>query len=126
MPHFILEYSANLEQAGVQVGDILRDLAESAVGTGIFPRAGVRARAHRCEDYYIADGRKEFAFVHLDVRIGKGRTDEEKRQSMDAFVGVLRDSLKSISDSRGLAISFELNELPEGFKTNINNLRDHL
>ena len=46
MAHFILEYSANLGPK-VDVSSLLQAIVDEAVATGVFPRAGCRARAHR-------------------------------------------------------------------------------
>ena len=93
MAHFILEYSANLGPK-VDVSSLLEAIVDEAVATGVFPRAGCRARAHRCDDYFIADGRAEFAFVHLQVRMGAGRSDREKASAQKAFTSVLKIGLE--------------------------------
>lgn len=125
MPHFILEHSGNLEDKQLNVDTLFSDLIDTAVSTGIFPLAGIRCRAHKCEQFRIADGTKSFGFVHLNVRIGSGRTEEQKASSAKLLFSVLTEHLASIYDSQGLAISFELTELPE-HKFNKNNLRDYL
>jgi len=123
--HFIVEYSANLDSEALNLSALLKGLVESAVATELFPVAGIRARAHRCDDYYIATGDARFAFVHLEVKLGAGRTDEEKQAAGDAFLSTLTEHLQPILDSQPLAISFEMSELPK-IKANKNNLRDYL
>jgi 5-carboxymethyl-2-hydroxymuconate isomerase len=59
------------------------------------------------------------------VRIGSGRSEEEKAKTAKCFFDVLTEHLSVIYDSQGLAISFELTELPT-HKFNQNNLRDYL
>lgn len=125
MAHFILEYSDNLDRQILDPVGLLEAVIDAAVETGIFPRAGCRGRAYCSEDFFVADGRASFGFVHLQVRLGAGRTDEEKDIAQDALVEVLRNYLAPLSDEQGLAISFELVELPE-HKANINNIRDYL
>ncbi len=73
MAHFIVEYSANLPREQIDPQVLLGKLIEAAVQTGIFPQAGCRGRAYASEDFFVADGRAEFAFVHLQVRMGAGR-----------------------------------------------------
>ncbi|MEM7077512.1 MAG: 5-carboxymethyl-2-hydroxymuconate isomerase [Pseudomonadota bacterium] len=125
MAHFILEYSTNLNGEQFVSRDLLARIVEAAVATEIFPRAGCRARAHPCEDFYVADGRETFAFVHLQVRMGAGRSAAEKNSAQEALVAVLEDYCRPIAADQGLAISFELTELPE-HKSNINNIREYL
>ncbi|MEQ8690984.1 MAG: 5-carboxymethyl-2-hydroxymuconate isomerase [Pseudomonadales bacterium] len=125
MAHFVLEYSTNLSDADFQPRELLAQIVECAVASGVFPRAGCRARAHPCDDYYIADGRADFAFVHLEVRLGAGRSAEEKSQVQTALVELLEAYFRPLTKRQGLAISFEMSELPE-HKSNINNIRDYL
>lgn len=126
MAHFIVEHSANLDSAILDLNTLFRALHQAAVDTGIFPLAGIRSRAHCCADYYIADGSPDFAFLHLNVRIGAGRSDDEKQLAAQTFFQVLTEHLNPLYQSQGLAISFELTELPEIYKFNQNNLRDYL
>lgn len=125
MAHFILEYSTNLTADELDVGKLLAEIVQCAVDTGIFPQAGCRARAHPCEDYYIADGNDAHAFVHLQVKLGAGRSTEEKDKAQTALVDMLDRYFKQVGQTRGLAISFELTELPS-HKSNVNNIREYL
>jgi 5-carboxymethyl-2-hydroxymuconate isomerase len=125
MPHFILEHSGNLDNNVLNLDGLFSKLIDKAVGTGIFPLAGIRCRAHNCEHFRVADGTPSFAFVHLHVRIGSGRTDEQKANAAQLLFDVLTKHLSTIYETQGLAISFELTELPV-HKFNQNNLRDYL
>lgn len=125
MPHFILEHSGNLTNESLDLDGLFTRLIDDAVGTGIFPLAGIRCRAHNCEHFRVADGTATFGFVHLHVRIGSGRTEEQKANAAKILFGVLTDHLSALYESQGLAISFELTELPV-HKFNQNNLRDYL
>jgi 5-carboxymethyl-2-hydroxymuconate isomerase len=64
MPHFSIEYSANLD-AHVDMTEICEIVRRAAVETGIFPVGGIRVRAIRCEDYAIADGRHDYGFLAM-------------------------------------------------------------
>jgi 5-carboxymethyl-2-hydroxymuconate isomerase len=125
MPHFILEHSGNLTDEALNLDALFERLIDTAVGTGIFPLAGIRCRAHKCEHFRVADGTATFGFVHLHVRIGAGRTEEQKADAAKVLFAALTDHLSAIYVSQGLAISFELSELP-AHKFNQNNLRDYL
>jgi len=125
MAHFILEYSENIAGKSLDLDALFAQLIEEAVGTGIFPLAGIRCRAHKCEHFRVADGSADFGFVHLNVRIGSGRSEDDKARAAKVLFGVLSEHLSVIYDSQGLAISFELTELP-AHKFNQNNLRDYL
>ena len=125
MPHFILEYSANLDKE-IEFSHLFEQIIDTAVATGVFPLAGIRCRAHRCEHYRIADGNPEFGFVHLHVKLGAGRTEEVKASAAEAIFATLTEYFKALYDKQGLALSFEMTELPVTLKYNHNNLRNYL
>ena len=72
MPHFTIEYSANLDER-VDMGAVVEVVRKAAVETGIFPLGGIRVRAIRCEHYAIADGQQHFGFLDMVLRLGEGR-----------------------------------------------------
>ena len=76
MPHFSIEYSANVA-AAADIGTLCEVVRKAAVETGIFPLGGIRVRAIRCDHYAIADGLPDAGFVDILLRIGEGRSLEE-------------------------------------------------
>ena len=126
MAHFILEYSSNLDSKNLALDVLFEKLHQSAIDTTLFPLAGIRSRAHCCDDYRIADGNPSYAFVHLEVKLGAGRSDDEKSSAAEEFFNTLSQHLDAIYQQQGLAISFEMNELPVTLKYNKNNLREYL
>lgn len=126
MPHFILEYSTNIHNDAMAVTELFEKLHAAAVDTGLFPLAGIRSRAHPCEQFRVANGNPLHAFVHLMVKVGHGRTIEELESAGKLFFTVLTDHFQSQSQTRGIALSFEMTELPEVLKFNKNNLRDYI
>src|SRR5688572_33124611 len=104
MPHVIVEYSANLEGA-VEVKALLQALHEAAIETGVFPAGGVRTRAERRDEYIVADGRPEAAFVHVMRRIGAGRDAATKKREANSGVAVPSEQPKPVHDPRSPAIS---------------------
>jgi len=71
MPHFTLEYSANLDPR-LDIGKVVEVVRKAAVETGIFPLGGIRVRSVRCEYYAIADGQPDFGFLDMVLRLGEG------------------------------------------------------
>ena len=126
MAHFIVEYSANLDDNAVDLPDLFDKLHQAAVATELFPLAGIRSRAHRCEHFRVADGDSHYGFVHLQVKVGAGRSEQQLQTAAQAFFDVLSDHLQALYQQQGLAISFEMTELPTTLKYNQNNLRDYL
>ena len=121
MPHFIVEYSANLEPA-VDVKGLIRAIHGAAIDTGIFPLKGTRTRAVRRDIYEIADGHVDNAFVHIGAKIGHGRSVEIRQQAGEVIFNAACDYLRSYFDRHPLAVSFEIQEIDPAASFKLNNL----
>ena len=89
MPHFTLEYSANLD-GRVDMGLVVELVRKAAVETGIFPLGGIRVRAIRCEHYAIADGNKSFGFLDMVLRLAQRRNRGSFEQLKEDIHGLPR------------------------------------
>jgi len=122
MPHFIVEYTDNLKETGqirellMKVNSVLRNRSD------LFPIGGIRCRATIVEDYVIADGLEDDAFVHATLKIGSGRTNEEKTEVSEAIFKELSDHFQPLLDTRYLALSFELQEFTGTGTYKLNNI----
>lgn len=125
MPHFVLEYSANLDD-DLDLGGLFAALHETAMNTGVFALGGVRFRAHRCEHYLIADGDPDNAFVHLTARIGRRRDPDVRREVGEKIFNTLVEYLEGLYRERPLAISFEVTELTFGLSFRKNNIHERI
>ncbi|MGG1559065.1 5-carboxymethyl-2-hydroxymuconate Delta-isomerase [Geobacillus thermoleovorans] len=91
MPHFIVEYTANLgEEADIRgllekVHRVLIKRRDS------FPIGGIRSRAIRLDEYYVADGAEDDAFVHATLKIGAGRPEQVKKEVGAELFAVMKD-----------------------------------
>jgi len=111
MAHFILEYSANLDDKPLDLDRLFEKLHACAGSSGVFPLGGIRSRAIRCDQYRIADGDPSMAFVHLTAKIGHGREIEVQKAEAEKFFTILTEHLQPIFDAQYLGISFEMREL---------------
>ena len=125
MPHFILEYSANLD-GDLDLDGLFGALRETAMETGVFALGGVRFRAHRCEHYLVADGDPDNAFVHLTARIGRRRDPDVRHEVGEKIFDALTGYLDGLYRERPLAISFELTELAFGLSFRKNNIHERI
>ncbi len=121
MPHQIVEYSSNLESQ-VDIGAMIRLLHETVAGIDAFPRAALRTRVARRDQYCIADHHPDNAFVHVLLRIASGRSPEVKKAAGDQIFRVLCDYLAPVQASTPLGISFEIQEIDPVFRWKKNNL----
>ena len=71
----------------------------------------MRARAFRAEHYAIADRLPENAFIDLNLRIGKGRTEEEKKRTGEAIFAAAIDVLGPLFETPHFALSLEICEI---------------
>ncbi len=125
MPHFIVEYSANIEQE-LDLPEFLAKIRDVAVETGLFPLGGIRVRAARRDHYVIADGDPENGFVHIVARLRAGRPFDLRKQAGHQIFGVICDHLQSLYNRRPFAISFEMQEIDMDFNFKKNNLHERL
>jgi 5-carboxymethyl-2-hydroxymuconate isomerase len=107
MPHFTLEYSANLD-ALVDMGAVVEVVRKAAIETGIFPVGGTRVRAVRCEHYAIADGSKDFAFLAMLLRLGEGRDLATRKKAGEHVFKALSTYLDPVFAQAKFALSFDM------------------
>ncbi len=113
MPHLIVEYTDNLSPH-IQVKELLQKSGQVLASFhDVYPIGGIRVRAIKLTDYWIADGKEDDAFVHMTLKIGAGRTEIEKKQTCDKLFRMLEDHLQDLFQSRYLALSLELYEFSE-------------
>ena len=92
MPHFVVEYSSNLEDE-IDTAELFRKLHDTAIETGVFPIGGIRSRAVRCDQFRIADGDPELGFVHLTIKLGAGREIAVRRVAGERLFETLKAHL---------------------------------
>src|SRR6185312_6655276 len=87
---------------------------------GVFPVGGIRVRAIRLEDYVVADGKEDDAFVHITAKIGKGRSEEFKKTFFSKLFEHIKAHFAALYDQRYLALSMYVEEADEtgSFKHN--------
>jgi 5-carboxymethyl-2-hydroxymuconate isomerase len=123
MPHIVVEYTANLgEQARMPA--LLKQINTLLIrDDGMFPTGGIRSRAIELQHWCIADGgNADDAFVHVSAKIGRGRSDAEKKAVFDPLFEVVKEHFASVYATRGLALSMELNEFSEAGTWKHNNI----
>ena len=125
MPHFTLEYSANLDDR-VDMGKVVEVVRKAAVETGIFPLGGIRVRAVRCEHYGIADGRPHFGFLDMVLRLGEGRDLATRKKAGEHIFRALSDLLDPVFAQGQFALSFDMQINDKETSWKRNNIHDAL
>lgn len=79
MPHFIAECTENIREQADLPG-LFSKVNEALAASGIFPIGGIRSRAHWLDTWQMADGKHDYAFVHMTLKIGAGRSLESRQE----------------------------------------------
>ena len=110
LPHFIVECTENIRQRSPYTG-LFASVNTALAATGIFPLGGIRSRAHWIDTWQMADGKHDYAFVHMTLKIGSGRSLESRQEVGEMLFDLIKTHFASLMESRYLALSFEIAEL---------------
>ena len=110
MPHFIAECTDNIRELADLPG-LFSKVNAALAATEIFPLGGTRSRAHWLDTWQMADGQHDYAFVHMTLKIGSGRSLESRQEVGELLFELIKKHFAALMDSRYLALSFELAEL---------------
>ncbi|SAB89486.1 5-carboxymethyl-2-hydroxymuconate isomerase [Enterobacter hormaechei] len=110
MPHFIAECTDNIREQADLPG-LFAKVNEALAATGIFPIGGIRSRAHWLDTWQMADGKHDYAFVHMTLKIGAGRSLESREAVGEMLFALIKTHFAELMAARHLALSFELDEL---------------
>jgi 5-carboxymethyl-2-hydroxymuconate isomerase len=125
MPHFTIEYSANLD-ARLDIGAVCEVVRKAAAETGVFPVGGIRVRAVRCEHYAIADGRTDYGFLAMLLRLGEGRDLATRKRAGEHVFRALSAHLDPVFASSKFALSFDMQINDKETSWKRNNIHDAL
>jgi 5-carboxymethyl-2-hydroxymuconate isomerase len=121
MPHIIVEYSANLDDQ-IDIQKLIEAVHQAALRTGVFEVAAVRTRAERRDDYVIADGHEDNAFVAISARVAPGRSRETRQRLGQEIFDAACEYLEKVYERTPLAISLEVQEIDNTAAFRKNNL----
>ncbi|WP_025885074.1 5-carboxymethyl-2-hydroxymuconate Delta-isomerase [Asaia prunellae] len=110
MPHLSLEYSGNLDRT-IDMAGLCAALGETLFKTGFFEKGAIRVRAFRAIAWAIADQQPEDAFIDMSLRIGEGRSAEDRKHIGNMLFATATDRLLSFFDTPNFALSLEVREI---------------
>ena len=125
MPHFIIEYSSNVEEQ-ISIDELVDRVHSAALATGVFPLGGLRTRCARRDVYRIADGHPDNHFVHLVARIGHGRDLETRVSAGESVFSALCEFLEPLWNTKTISISFEIQQIDKDTTWKKNNIHKAL
>ncbi len=125
MPHFSIEYSANIDTR-VDIALVVELVRKAAVETGMFPLGGIRVRAVNCEHYAIADGNPQHGFLAMVLRLGEGRDLAARKKAGEHIFKALSDYLEPTFANSKFALSFDMQVNDKETSWKRNNIHDAL
>ena len=117
MPHLVILYTPNLD-AETDMTALCRRLADTMLaqrddaGQQVFPTGGTRVLAYPAAHHAVADGKADYAFVYLNLRMAAGRADAIKQRAGDALLAGVRAHFDPIFSKRRLGITLQIDESP--------------
>ncbi|MDW0115409.1 5-carboxymethyl-2-hydroxymuconate Delta-isomerase [Sporosarcina thermotolerans] len=124
MPFFLVEYTDNIKEE-VDIKKLLEESHKVLIARDtVFPIGGLRSRAIELKEYRVADGAEDDAFVHAQLKIGAGRSEEVKKDVCDALFEVMKEHFHPVMSKRYLALSMELVEFSEAGTYKQNNIHN--
>ncbi|MGR3503482.1 5-carboxymethyl-2-hydroxymuconate Delta-isomerase [Pseudaestuariivita sp.] len=125
MPHFHIEYSANLEEV-FDMGALCEAIRAEAARIDTFPMPGIRVRATRVDHYAIADGDPKHGFIDLSIRLRAGRPHAVKEVAVEQIFDALKAFVAPVMKSRSIALSAEMRDIDPDLAPKHGTIRDHL
>jgi len=120
MPHLVVLYTGNLE-AQTDMSALCRSLADTMLSVRnehaqqVYPTGGVRVFAYPASHYAVADGQRDYAFVYLNLRMGRGRSDTVKQRAGDALLAATKAHFEPLFATRYIGITLQIDEGQEVF-----------
>ena len=117
MPHLVILYTPNLD-AETDISALCRTLADAMLaqrdeeGRQVYPTGGTRVLAYPAAHYAVADGKADYAFVYLNVRMAAGRSEAVKKRIGDALLDGTRQHFEPIFSKRHLGVTLQIDESP--------------
>jgi 5-carboxymethyl-2-hydroxymuconate isomerase len=110
MPHLTVEYSANLP-GRADLDQLCRALHGAMLDSGLFELGAIRVRALRADHFAVADLLPENAFAHLTLRLGAGRSLDDRKRAGDLIFAAATQALATLFTTPHFALTLEMVEI---------------
>lgn len=120
MPHLVILYTANLDRE-TDMSALCRTMADTMLAQRdenakqVFPTGGVRVLAYPAAHYAVADGKGDYGFVYLNLRIARGRSPAVQKQMGDALTAAVGTHFAALLAQKPLGITLQVDEGHEVF-----------
>ena len=127
MPHLVILYTPNLESK-IDMSKLCRALADTMLkqldeaGKQVFPTGGTRVLAYPAAHYAVADGKRDYGFVYLNLRMGSGRSDAIKKEAGRALIDCARAFFDPVFTNNFVGLTLQIDEGAQVFDGKLGNL----
>ena len=136
MPHLVILYTGQLDHE-VNMATLCRQLADAMLGVkdeagqAVFPTGGTRVLAYPAPHYAVADGGAvgqaaggtgDYAFVYLNLRMGRGRSEATQQRAGQNLLDVAKAFFAPVMAQRHIGITLQIDVGPEVFDAKHSNL----
>ena len=127
MPHLVILYTPQLD-AETDMPALCRTLADTMIGVKdekqqpVFPVGGVRVLAYPAAHSAVADSQRDYAFVYLNLRMARGRSEAARKNAGDALAAAVRVHFAPVLAERPVGITLQIDEGAEVFDAKLGNL----
>lgn len=127
MPHLVVLYTPNLDRE-TDMTALCRALADTMLqthdddGRQVFPTGGTRVLAYPAAHYAVADGKADYAFVYLNMRMASGRSAATHKRAGDALLMCAKAHFQPVFKERHIGITLQIDEGHEVFDAKHSNL----
>lgn len=117
MPHLVILYTPNIE-GKTNLTTLCRSLADvmlsvhDEAGKQVFPTGGTRVLAFPAAHYAVADGKGDYAFMYLNLRMASGRSEAVKKEAGDRLLAAVKEHFAPIFDKELIGITLQIDESP--------------
>lgn len=125
MPHFHIDYSANLEEH-MDIAAFCRVVRDAAAETGVFPLAGIRVRAMRADHVVMADGNPDHAYLDLSIRLRGGRTAKAKTRATQHIFAAAEAFCAEVLANSSFMLSLEMRDIDPELSPKVSSIRRYL
>jgi 5-carboxymethyl-2-hydroxymuconate isomerase len=144
MPHLVIYYTSNLD-AETDMMALCRTLANALLavtdetGLAVFPKGGTRVLAYPAAHFAVSDGGAagreanthtgaasgdpgDYAFVYLNLRMGRGRSAATHQQVGETLLLVTKHHFQPLFAKRHIGITLQIDEGTEVFDGKVSNI----
>ncbi|HMV99242.1 MAG TPA: 5-carboxymethyl-2-hydroxymuconate Delta-isomerase [Acidobacteriota bacterium] len=110
MPHLTLYYTANLP-AQTSFEPLLAQCHSILANVGGVKIGNCKSKAIRIEEFFVADGTQNQAFVHLDLRLLEGRAPELKQDIGKHCLAAIKEAFSELVEHNQVQITVEIRDI---------------